>query len=196
VTAMKKLLILTVTVISFMTIGLAQYGLFSPVKIFQENTGPFLMVYVEHTGSYNETLSVSKYIHRDLNNDISITFIKEFGLFNNDLQRLYNDKLNSISGCIINYQRNEKLVNIKKKYSVYTFPKSQSVIAEFPYNGTLSILIGFIKVYPKLRRTLTYLGFKNITIIEIYDSEAKKIRYIAPVNIKHKIFQTLLNSNQ
>jgi hypothetical protein len=196
VTSMKKLVLLSVIIISFTTIGLAQYGLFSSTNIFRGYSGPFLMIYEEQTGSYNEILNVSKHIHRELTKNISITSIKDFGLFNNDYRRIYNDKLYSITGCIIDYQRDEGLVNIKNKYSVYTFPKSQSIIAEFPYKGTLSILIGSVKVYPKLRRALTYLGYHNVTVIEIYDSEAKKIRYIAPVNIKHKIFQTLLKSSQ
>ena len=192
---MKKLLILTVIVISFTTIGLAQYGLFSPVTIYQGKTGPFLMVYVEHIGSYNESLHVSEYIYRQLKNDKSIKIIKGFGLYNDDFRHIQNDTLHSITGCIINFQREEKLIDIKKTYIVNTFPESQSVVAEFPYNGTLSILIGSIKVYPKLHRTLTYLGYGSVPVIEIYDSEAKKIRYIAPVNIKHKIFQAFLKKN-
>ena len=175
---------------------LARYGLFSSVSVSEKNAGPYVLVYKTHVGDYNSVAPIIGEVYNDLKNNYSIEATKGFGLYYDNPQEVEKAKLRSIVGCIVEGKSVEDLKKGIDKYGVKEYPSSKSVVAEFPYRGKMSIIIGIFKVYPKLASYIKEHKYPQTPIMELYDRPNGTIEYISSVNLSNDIFDGFLKSKE
>jgi len=191
-----KIAAITAAIILFpiliLLIVLSQHGLFAPVKIAEKDTGPYLLVYKKHTGEYKNVGPVMDALYYDLKDKHEIETTKGFGIYYDNPRKVDKDKLRSIVGCIVENKTIEDLSHLTEDYGVKEYPSSKSLVAQFPYSGKISIIIGVFKVYPKLSAFIEQKKYPQTPIMEIYDQPNKTIEYIAPVNLQQEVFDNLI----
>ena len=189
---MKKTAIAIGVIIIVVLLTLSYYGFFAKVTIVEKEVGDFWLLYEKHVGDYKETGQVIDRIYSRLLGEDAIAPSRGFGLYFDDPKKVEKKHLRSIAGCILDNQTEDKINYLKTNYTVKKYPASKSVVAEFPFKGTPSILMGIIKVYPKLTEYLARHNYPPVPIMEIYDTPSGKISYIASVNLDGQIFDDLL----
>ncbi len=177
-------------------IVLARYGLFYSVSVSEKNVGPYLLVYKTHIGDYKSVGPIIGELYYDLKNNYSIETTKGFGLYYDNPQEVDKAKLRSIVGCIVEDRSVEDLKKVSNKYGVKEYPSSKSVVAEFPYKGQMSILIGIFRVYPKLGSYIKEHKYPQTLIMELYDQPNKRIEYISSINLSNDIFDGFFKSKE
>lgn len=182
-----------VTVMLFYSFQIIKQGLFASVKITEKDAGPYLLVYKKHLGEYKNVGPVMDSVYYDLKNNYSIETTKGFGIYYDDPKKVSKENLRSIVGCIVETKNADELGDLKNRYGVNVYPVSKSVVAEFPYNGKLSIIIGLFKAYPKINSYISAKQYIPTPILELYDQPNKKILYIASPNLDQKVFSSLLD---
>ncbi len=187
------LVIAVIVIISL--IALSRYGLFASVNISEKNTGPYLLVYKKHIGDYKNVGPIMDELYLDLKNSYEIETTKGFGLYYDNPQEIDKDKLRSIVGCIVEGKSVNDLIKVSNNYGVKEYPSSKSVVAEFPYNGKISIIIGIFKVYPKLGAYIKEKKYAQTPIMELYDQPNNKIEYISSINLSNDIFDAFLKQD-
>ena len=191
------IIVIVIGVIAILSlIVLARYGLFYSVSVSEKNVGPYLLVYRTHIGDYKGVGPIISEIYDDLKNNYSIEATKGFGLYYDNPQEVDKAKLRSIVGCIVEGRSVEDLKKVSNKYGVKEYPSSKSVVAEFPYKGKMSIIIGIFKVYPKLGSYIKEHKYTQTPIMELYDQPHKRIEYISSINLSNDIFAGFLKSNE
>ncbi len=192
---MKILRIVIIVIAGVVVIGvtaLARHGLFATVTISERNLGPHLLVYQKHIGDYKQVGAVMDELYNDLKDNYAIETTRGFGLYYDNPREVNAAELRSVVGCIVEGMAVDDLANVGSKYGVKEFPASESVVAEFPFKGTISIMLGLLKVYPKLSKYLAAHNFVNTPIMEIYDRPNEQIQYMASPNVGAEVFQAFL----
>jgi len=190
------IVILIVVIAIVCLIVLARYGLFYSVSISEKNVGPYLLVYKTHIGDYNGVAPIIGEVYNDLKNNYSIEATKGFGIYYDNPREVDKAKLRSIVGCIVEGKSVEDLKKASSKYGVKEYPSSKSVVAEFPYKGKMSIIIGIFKVYPKLASYIKERKYPQTPIMELYDRPKERIEYISSVNLSNDTFAGFLKSKE
>ncbi len=184
--------IVIVFVVIVLLATLARYGLFSSVSVTEKEVGPLLLVYKKHIGDYKNVAPVMDEIYYDLKDNHAIETTKGFGLYYDNPREVEKDKLRSIVGCIVEGKSIEDLTALNHQYGIREYPSSKSIVAEFPYKGTLSVMLGIFKVYPKLSAYIDENRYPKTPILEIYDQPNMKIEYIASVDLSDEVFDSFL----
>ncbi len=193
---MKKVIGVLVVIIAIIILALSYYGLFAKIEIGNKETGPFWLVYEKHIGDYSKTGAIMDKVFNELLNDESIKTTRGFGLYYDNPKNVEEEKLRSIVGCILEDSDEDKVPFLEKRYNVKKFPQSDSIVAQFPFKGMLSILVGVFKVYPKLGEYIERNNYPKTPIMELYDITNEQITYIASSKIKKNIFDSFLNVKQ
>jgi len=177
-------------------IVLSRYGLFASVNISEKNVGPYLLVYEKHIGDYKNVGPVMDKLYYNLKDNYGMETTKGFGLYYDNPQEVDKDKLRSIVGCIIEGKSIDDLKKVSEKYSVKEYPSSKSVVAQFPFKGKMSIIMGVFKVYPKLNKYIKEKNYDKTPIMELYDQPNERIEYISSVNLAEDIFNGFFESDK
>ncbi len=155
----------------------ADYGGFRTISFKIETQGGETIVYETVTGDYSQTPKVLDKIYYSLLNDEKIATTKGIGIYYDNPKKVEKDKLRSEIGCIIENTDSATLIKLSEKYQVKALPQSSFVVAEFPFKGQLSVLLGIMKVYPTLEAYSKEHGYSDSPITEIYDVPNGKIIY-------------------
>jgi len=182
-----------VTAILFIAMQFIQQGLFASATVTEKDFGPYVLVYKKHIGEYKNVGPLMDSIYNDLKDNHAITTTKGFGIYYDDPKKVSKEQLRSIIGCIVETKTIAELEALNNAYGVSMYPKSKSVVAEFPYKGKLSIIIGIYKAYPKLSSYIAKNKYSLTPIMELYDLPNKKIEYIASPNLELQLFYSLLD---
>jgi len=182
-----------VTVFLFVTFQLIHHGLFASVKLSEKDAGPYVLVYKKHLGEYKNVGPVMDSVYYDLKNNFSIITTKGFGIYYDDPKKVSKEQLRSIVGCIVETKAVNELDMLKNRYGVSVYPLSKSVVAEFPYKGKLSIIIGLFKAYPKMMSYIAEKKYIPTPIMELYDQPDKCILYVASPNLDPFFFTSLID---
>ncbi len=191
---MKVVIIVGLGVLIILLFVLARLGLFSKNPIVEKKVGPFQLAYVKHMGDYKNVGSKMDSLFWDLTNNYGIETTKGFGLYYDNPSEVATENLRSVAGCILENIAPDDILEIKQKYCVAKFPESQSVVAEFPYRGKLSILFGMLKTYPRLNAYIQDNGHPNTPIMEVYDQPNEKIEYISSLSVSDQVFSEFLSA--
>jgi hypothetical protein len=157
---------------------LVQAGLFYKPAVTEGVTGPYTLVYLEHTGDYAQTGKIQMDIYNSLIAEFGITTTKGFGIYLDDPKTVAKDKLRSEVGCILEGDNIKKAGLVTSKFKVKTLEPKKSLIAEHPFSNPLSIIIGISKVYPLFSKHLGGKPSGYTYSMELYDVPGKKIIYI------------------
>jgi len=178
----------------YFVMELIHNGIFSSPVITEKEIGPYTLVYKKYVGEYKNVGPVMDNVYYDLKNKYGITTTKGFGIFFDDPKTVNRDKLRSIVGCIVESKLINDLGDLRSSFGVYEYPKSKSVVAEFPYKGKKSVIIGILKSYPKLSSYSNSKNYASVPVMELYDQPNKKIEYISSYTIDVRTFLEMLDT--
>ncbi|HAR62034.1 MAG: hypothetical protein DKM50_01695 [Candidatus Margulisiibacteriota bacterium] len=178
---LKRVTLIIMILFMAVIVYLAYLGLFYKVKFVEKEVGPFGLVYEKHVGDYNETLKIQKRIYDALFNEDKIETYKGYRIYYDDPKNIERTALRSEVGCILENRNLNNLENIREKYNVRGFPRTKSIIVEFPFKNKISILIAVMKIYPALQGYSNEKGYNPVPALEVYDMTNKKIIYIQPI---------------
>lgn len=184
-TVLAGLAVLIVLILSY-------YGLFTKITIAEKEMGGFWLLYEKHVGDYKDAGQVIEKIYSRLLGEDAIETSRGFGLYYDDPKQVKKEDLRSIVGCILEKQDENRINDLKKHYQIKHYPPSKSVVAEFPYRGMASIMLGIFKVYPQLTEYIKQRNYTPGPIMEIYDTSRKRIVYIASWTLDAEIFKSFL----
>ena len=193
---MKIAGIIAIAVGGILLIGLivlARYGLFSPVEVSEQSVGPYTLVFTKHVGDYKNVAPVMDELYHDLRDNFGIETTKGFGLYYDNPREVSSENLRSIVGCIVEGKTPDELTEISEKYGVVEYPFSRSIVAEFPMRGSMSVMMGVFKVYPKLNKYMEEQGYTMTPVMELYDQPNKKIAYITSPEISEETYEAFLD---
>jgi len=156
-----------------------QAGVFDRVKFFEDQKGPYFLVYKEYTGTYSAVGARIKNVHQYLTDVKKIAAVKGgFTVFYDNPVNNSADSLRSISGVI-----NDSLIQVELPFKSDIFGKSYCIVGKYPLRSFFSFTTGIYKIYGSLEK---YAKSKNTSItgpvMEVIDTEKKVILYIVPVN--------------
>lgn len=181
--SVKKIFLIIFLIIIAAIVGYSAYsGLFVKIVVTEKEVGPYQMVYKKHVGPYQEASKVMIEILNSLKNDEKIEPVAGFGIYYDNPKKTHVEDLRSDVGCILDEKDYPKIPGLKKKYKIKKFPKTKSMVVEFPFRNILSIFIGIARVYPQLDSYIKEKKYKTGAIMEIYDKPNMKIIYVAPLN--------------
>lgn len=179
-------------IIVVIIVFLGYYGLFTRITVEEKSLDSFWMVYKKHVGEYKDVGPVMDAIYKGLKDDYSITTTRGFGLYYDNPREVPKEKCRSIAGCILENADVGRVDELREKYFVREYPASGIVTAEFPFRGTLSIIIGIFKVYPKLGKYIKEKGYAPRPMFEIYDTPGKKTVYGMSKDLDMELFSSFL----
>ncbi|MFZ5523102.1 MAG: GyrI-like domain-containing protein [Pseudomonadota bacterium] len=191
---LKVSLIIVAVIFITSLLALSRYGLFASVNVSEKVVGPYVLVYKKHIGDYKNVGPVMEELSNDLKNNYSLAPTKGFGLYYDNPRQVEPEKLRSIVGSVIEGKTLKDLDKVSGKYGVREYPSSNSVVAEFPYKGLISIYIGIMKVYPALGTYIQEHKYNQTPIMELYDMPNERIEYISSVNLPEEIFDDFLKT--
>ncbi len=170
-------------VIVFIIIGIVLFlfylGFFSKIIIEEKEMGPFVLIYEDHKGDYKWTAKIQNDIYYSLLNEYKIETFKGFGIYYDNPKKVPVNELRSIAGCILEKWDYNKIIYLKEKsFKIKEIPIQNSIVVEFPYKNSFSIIAGIIKVYPKIEQYIQDNNLKTNEIMEIYDVPSNKIIYL------------------
>lgn len=177
---MKIALIVIVSILLLVLIVLGYYGLFSSIKFEEKEMGSYVLVYDDYVGDYKNSGEIMDKVYYSLIED-SVETTKGFGIYFDNPKEVKREECRSQLGCILEEKDYDKIESLKEKYKVKEFTKTKCVVSEFPHKGSLSIIMGIMKVYPKLEAYIKEKGYDNNPIMELYDTPGKTTYYIMPI---------------
>lgn len=188
---------LFITVFSLLFCGiltaiLVWYGYFSTVPVREKPVGPYTMVYQVYTGSPSGIEPVLQAMHQSLVTEFAITSLVDFGLYYDDPKTAPAEGSRILVGCILEDDQEGDLHALEEKYIVAIFPRGMAVVADYPYKNKLSILFGMLKGYPALLRYVTEHEIVRTPILEIYDPQRGRIRYVLSTAFSDDFFKAFL----
>jgi len=189
---MGRLVTIIGIVAAVIVLGLAYYGLFAPVVFEEKEMGPYMLVYEKHLGEYKKTASIVDRISSKLLGEEGVFAGKGFGLFYDNPKTVETANLRSIAGCIVENVPDDKIKRLKDNFLVAEFPEAQCIVAELPYKGYISIILGTLRAYPKLAEYMQAHQYTMVPVMEIYDKPNSKIFYVVPYTVGPYTFENLL----
>lgn len=169
------------TIILFIALLLSfaiYFKMFKKIDLSIDVQGGELIVFKSKTGDYRSSGNVMDEIYESLKTDFNIKSYKGFGIYYDNPREVRRELLRYDAGCIINKQDVSNINKLKERFEIAECPKKRYLIAEFPYKGKTSAIIGVMKVYPAI---LKYLNKQELphngSVMEIYDIPGKRIIY-------------------
>lgn len=171
-------LIILLVIFIVLVLASAWFGAFNRVNVSVKETGGETLVYEAVKGDYKNTGTFTNKIYYLLLNEDNVETYKGFGIFYDNPKKTEKSQLKSEVGCILEPADSAKAAQLETKYSVKQYDRKEYIVAEFPFKGTPSIVIGLFKVYPAINQFAQQNGFEEDTpVMEIYDVPGKKIEY-------------------
>jgi DNA gyrase inhibitor GyrI len=165
----------------------AWLGGFNSVKLSEQKTGVFQLLYLDHIGPYNKVYPVIQEVEK-LVKDNHVDYQSTFGIYYDNPQHTNAEKLRSIVGVIVDDNALElakKLIQ-DGKLKHRTIKEQYHIKTEFPYKNMLSMFIAIYRVYPAFNQYATEQklpemkknshDFEGNYIMEIYKND--KIEYL------------------
>jgi hypothetical protein len=175
---MKTFLIVLVLLATLLLIVFIYFDGFRKVKVTITKDGGEALVYEEFIGDYKLCGKVMDKIYYSLLEEHKIETFKGFGIYYDNPQKVEKSKLRSEVGCVLEDTSEEVIERLAGKYNIKLFPSKDFMLAEFPYKGKLSVMMGIMKVYPAINKFAKENGFdEDGWVMEIYDIPGKKISY-------------------
>ncbi|MGL1893490.1 MAG: hypothetical protein OCD02_17770 [Spirochaetaceae bacterium] len=171
---MKVFIIVLCFVLLFVLINFIYYGGLKKIVPKEEISGGETLVYNFMKGDYSQSGTVSDQVYWDLINKLNITTYKGAGIYYDNPQNVSKENLRSDIGCILEDDDKDRIEDIEKLYKTKVIENKKYLIVEFQYKGKLSVLIGLLKVYPRLNKLKKS---DKQYIMEIWDIPNKKIIY-------------------
>ena len=160
-----------------LVLGIANYGGFTKIKVYEQEVGSEKLVYVSLRGSYSNTSAAINDLEYKLKKEGVETF-KGVGIYYDNPRFVKEGSLRSDVGCVLESTDTSKVFWLRAKFSIMSLPKRKYISVEFPFKGSPSIMLGVLRVYPALNKYVKDNGYSEKgPIMEIYDRLNHKIIY-------------------
>ncbi len=180
---LKSIIIFSLFCLTLFIIFLGYSGLFHKMKITEERSKVYTLVYKKVYGDYGQVGEVANSVSTFMEqNFIKINF--RFGLFFDDPQKIEGTNLRSIAGVILDEQEFSRIDEItgKSDYLVKEFSAQSCLKTIFPLKNQVSIMLGVFKTYPTLKNYINKNSkYKLNPVMEIYDIANEKIVYLMSI---------------
>ncbi|MBN2747373.1 MAG: GyrI-like domain-containing protein [Bacteroidales bacterium] len=174
---LKVLGILILVIIALAVGAFAYFGGFHKVEFKTVTTGGEVLVYEDMLGDYSKSPAVMDKVYSALLDNYKIETTKGIGIYFDNPQNKAVEELRSEIGCIVEPKDTALLKSISD-FKIKVLPVQEYLVAEFPYKGGVSIIVGLMKVYPAMTN---YVKENNLPVdspvMEIYDVPNKTIQY-------------------
>lgn len=192
---MKKALIGLFILVASVVVSLSYYGLFAKIEIREVEMGPYYFAFDKHQGEYQNIGPVFSKLYYRLMND-NIDSKQGLGIYFDNPRLVEKSNLRSIAACLVEGKDPKTRGVLERKYRVGEIPRSLCAVVEFPYKGNLSVVLGVMRVYPKLGEWLKDKEYPDMPLLELYDQAAGKTYYIAPIHLNPEDFQKLFDKEE
>lgn len=155
----------------------AYLGGFYNINIRVEKAGGETIVYKEVTGDYNKVTPATDEVYYYLLTQKNIETYKGFGYFYNNPRSVEKEKFRADAGCIIEPKDMERITGIDDKYKVKSLPVSNTIIAELPFRGPMTMLMGYLRVFPAIDKYREKHSLGDGPVMTIVDVPGKKVIY-------------------
>jgi hypothetical protein len=153
-------------------------GVFDRVTLTDGEQGPYNLVFREHRGSYSGVKFALFDVYKFLKEKRSIDPRKGFAVFYGNPRKVKQEDLR----CIAGYITDSLITDVGPPYKTEIFQRTRAVTGEFRLRTFMSQMAGPLKFYPRLFRFLKKENRElSGPVMEIYDMDAKKIVYVAPL---------------
>ena len=173
----RKMIYIIIGVIVIIFAYYTYLGGFYNIHIRDEKAGGETIVYKEVTGDYNKITPVTDEVYYYLLNEKNIETYKGFGYFYNNPRSVEKEKLRADAGCIIEPKDVERITGLDAKYKVRILPVCNVVTAELPFRGSMTILMGYLRVFPAIDRYRKKHALGDGPVMTIVDVPGKKVIY-------------------
>ncbi|MEK6155321.1 GyrI-like domain-containing protein [Flavobacteriaceae bacterium 3-367] len=175
---MKTALIIIGVILALIIVAFTYYRGFTSVNCRVDTQGGETLVFKEMIGDYAKSKKLSDEVYYALLNEYKIETFKGFGIYYDNPKEVEKSKLRSEIGCIVEQKDNSKVSQIQGAFKIRTYPEKSYIVAEFPFKGRMSVILGVMKVYPAMDKFVKEKGYNEKgAIMEIYDVPNKKIVY-------------------
>ena len=180
---LKMIVIIIGAIIALLAGVYAYYGGFSKITFNEIERGGDVLVYENVVGDYKQAATVSDRVYNILLNDYNIETFKGFGIYYDNPANVEKSKMRSEVGCIMETMPDSITVSqIETQFNIKELPQGKYLSIEFPFKGSMSILVGIMRVYPALNKYIERNGLDSEgAIMEIYDVPNKKIIYLKAI---------------
>ena len=141
--------------------------------------GPYTIAYINFTWEYGKVGPSMTKVY-DALSGAGITSFTGIGIYYDDPAVVSWTELRSDIGGVITPQDSSKLTN-NKEIQTKMLPWGTKIVVEFPLKNTISYMIWPMKVYPVITKYMKAKWYKKTAMLELYDTAAKKIYYIADI---------------
>jgi hypothetical protein len=173
---MKKALVVLLLIVAVAAGYLAHLGAFKSVKVTGEKMGPYNLLYVEQKGDYGQS-GKSIMAVGDAVKALGVTPEAGFGVYFDNPRKVKKADLRAEVGVIVAAADLKKVAKLKKQFKSRKVAKQECLTAEMPFKGSLSIIIGIMKVYPVLAKEAEAKKLNMSQVMEIY-VPGKTITYV------------------
>jgi hypothetical protein len=150
------------SLITFFMLG--SNGLFKRIDVEENINGPYILVYEKNVGDYKNTAEIQNKLFQDVMK-YGVQVTKGFGIYYDNPRETPVTSLRSIAGVVIDYIDNEKLIsNIRANFNTLEIPSTVCLTTYFPLKNNLSIVLGIMKVYPKMNKVVEEKGYKKLRL--------------------------------
>ena len=168
---LKKVLIVLAVIILMLTAYLAYSGFFASVNITEGTVGPYKFVGKEYLGDYRYSGERQDSIYKDLKSK-GLELTEGFGIYRDDPKKVAVEQLRSMVGSVLPEKYYDRIPELERDgYIVQDMGETHSVIVQFPFRNSMSILASVIKVYPKLNAYFAEKGYADVPSLEIYTKD-------------------------
>lgn len=153
------------------------FGGFTKVEFVEMRQGGEIIVFENMIGDYSQAAKVTDKVYYKLLNEEKIVTTRGIGIYYDNPREVDKSKLRSDVGCILEDADSVLVEDLSKKFQIKRLPEGNYLVAEFPFKGALSVMVGVLKVYPAMNKCLKNRGLEQSPVTEIYDIPNKKIIY-------------------
>lgn len=168
---LKKILIVIAIIIVAFVAYLAYSGFFAEVNITEGDVGPYKFVGKEYVGDYRFSGEHQDSIYKDLTKR-GFELTVGFGIYRDNPDEVEAENLRSMLGSVLPEKYYDRIPELEREgYIVQDMGVTKSVIVEFPFKNSMSIMASVIKVYPKLNVYFAKNGYADVPSLEIYTQD-------------------------
>jgi hypothetical protein len=169
---MFKKILIAILVVIIAIVGFAAYsGFFAKVEIVEKEVGPYTFIGKEYVGNYKNSGIYQDSIYNDLISK-NLELEKGFGIYRDDPEQVPEDECRFMVGCVLLDKDTIRRVELKKAgYIIQKMNKTNSMVVEFPFKNSFSIIASVMKVYPALNEYIKEKGYQPAESLEIYTQD-------------------------
>lgn len=192
---MKYLKFISIIIAILFLLGTAFYaymGGFSRVEVKRDTFGPISIFVYPHKGPYQNLNQSWEKFQKEWE-AIGLTECSSLAIYL-DSPDTPEEKLRSVLACKMDGLSELEKKAVEKQFVTFVIPKSNVLVASFPFRNVLSYFLAPTKVYPKFQEIISENKEQTSVSIEVYGGSlhfVDTIEFYMPLGIGREVFSPL-----